>query len=219
MQLTENQIISIKNFLKSKGVKWDDLQMELIDHFANILEKKSLQNPQLDLQKESMLIYQNFGDKGFKNLIKEKQKALNIKNWKQILRYFKIFFSFPKILITVSVFILLYYIYQTASDKILFFNFLNTILLVVSFTSLVTGISIIQYNNKETLLLNSIKNLFLAVNSFGIIFNSINIFSKNINNYSFDLFRIIIFEIFIIFSIATFSVYKKAKKQTSMLNI
>ena len=105
MELTEEQILQIDNYIYVCGIKYYDVRSEIVDHFANILEQKLDENPNLDFKQEIENIHRNFSDDGFQDLLKEKTKSVTKKFYKQSLQHLVTFFKLPKIIITVFVFL------------------------------------------------------------------------------------------------------------------
>ncbi len=68
MKLTKEQIQEIESYLIACGVKWYDVRIELVDHFANTLEEKLEENPALRcLRKQLFLCIENLVMKVLKN--------------------------------------------------------------------------------------------------------------------------------------------------------
>ena len=104
MELSKEQLLQIDNYIFSCGIKFYDVRAEIVDHFANILEEKLAKNPTLDFKKEIINIHRNFSNAGFKKLLKEKQKSVSKKFYKQSLKHLSTFFKLPKIIITIALF-------------------------------------------------------------------------------------------------------------------
>ncbi|MFK7834360.1 MAG: hypothetical protein AB8B52_13885 [Winogradskyella sp.] len=100
MTLTEDQIKQLYIFTQQHYVDWYDVQTELVDHLANGIEAQWQTNPNLSFDAALHLEFKKFGVIGFNDVIEEKTKALN-KHYQLLLwRYFKGYFKWPKIVIT-----------------------------------------------------------------------------------------------------------------------
>ena len=74
MKLSKDQIKYIDDYLKDNGIKYWDIRLELIDHFASKLEKLV----HVDLSKA--LLIKEFGTSAsLENIQKEKRKSINKK--------------------------------------------------------------------------------------------------------------------------------------------
>lgn len=96
--LTKQQIKYLFTFCESNGVKYYDVQVELVDHLVNAVEIKMHDNTQLTFEKALEEVYRCFGDEGFVPLVNEKEKMaekqIKILFWK----LFKSHFGWPKVL-------------------------------------------------------------------------------------------------------------------------
>lgn len=108
MELTKEQLLQLHNYIYVSGIKYYDVRTELVDHFANILEQRLDENPDLNFKREIEVIHKNFSDKGFNKLLKQKTKSVTITFFKQSLYNLLSFFKIPKILITALLFIVLF---------------------------------------------------------------------------------------------------------------
>ncbi|PZP46027.1 MAG: hypothetical protein DI598_12635 [Pseudopedobacter saltans] len=73
--LSQNDIDFLFQFCTKHGVKYYDVQVELVDHLASAIEAEMANKPNLlfedCLQKE----YKSFGKVGFSKLLSERKKA------------------------------------------------------------------------------------------------------------------------------------------------
>jgi hypothetical protein len=76
--LTKEQIDSLYDFCKTKGVKYYDVQVELVDHLANGIEKELAEHPDWSFQKALDVVFRLFWVWNFKPLVREKQKATQV---------------------------------------------------------------------------------------------------------------------------------------------
>ncbi|WP_226789149.1 hypothetical protein [Polaribacter reichenbachii] len=131
MELTKEQLLQIDNYIFSCGIKYYDVRTEIIDHFANILEEKLAKNSDLNFKEEIINIHRNFSNRGFNKLLEEKTKSVNKKFYKNSLKHLISFFNLPKIIITISLFYVLFLIMNLFEDKENFFFYMYTFLLLI----------------------------------------------------------------------------------------
>ena len=112
--MTSNSIEQIRRFLKQNGVKYYDVQMELVDHFMTSIEQS-----ELSFDEALDKVYKDFdGKSGLKKIVKQKKTLLFRKFLKMYIDAFKAYFSLPKVLLTFLVFIGSYFlVYQTEKDE------------------------------------------------------------------------------------------------------
>lgn len=113
MKLTPEQINRLYEFTRQHYVEYYDLQTELVDHLANAIEEQWRENPKLSFEEALQAEFKKFGVLGFKDLIKKRGIALNIKYFKIVGMHFKDYFKWPKIVGTLFAIILLNFITKT----------------------------------------------------------------------------------------------------------
>lgn len=105
--LTTEQIQYLYKFCEKKGVRYYDLQTELVDHLTEAIEAKMTQDPGLSFDEALMGVYKGFGITGFSRVTAEREatltKSYNRVRW----RYFKAFFTYPKVAVSLLLFFLL----------------------------------------------------------------------------------------------------------------
>ena len=123
MQLTEKHIEDLMLFTKKHYVPYYDLQMELVDHLANDIEELINANPRLSYEEAKRIAFKKFGVFGFQETIEAKRKALNKRYFKLFLSTFLNYFTIPKIIVSVSFFVLFYFTLHTFSTylKVIFY--------------------------------------------------------------------------------------------------
>lgn len=112
MKLTENQIKTLYKFTREHYVYHYDVQTELVDHLANDIEEIWEANPLLSFEDARDKSFKKFGIFGFMDVIEAKQKQMNKRYWKILWRYTKEWFTLPKVMITLSIFISIYMLLQ-----------------------------------------------------------------------------------------------------------
>jgi hypothetical protein len=100
-KVNAEQIDTLFEFIEHKGVKFYDLQVELVDHFASAIEAKWEANPDQDFTVTMVEVYRSFNDYGFERLVGQKSRALLKRSWRMAWNYFVSYLSWPKVILTV----------------------------------------------------------------------------------------------------------------------
>ena len=109
MKLTKNQIDELYKFTRKHYVYHYDVQSELVDHLANDIEKIWEQTPNLSFEDAKNNSFKKFGVFGFMDVIEAKQKQMN-KRYKHIMwRFFKEWFTLPKVTTTLVLFLSIFF--------------------------------------------------------------------------------------------------------------
>ena len=214
MELTKEQLLQIDNYVFSCGIKYYDVRTEIVDHFANILEQKLAENPDINFKKEIQNIHRNFSDRGFSNLLKDKTKAVQKKFYKATLKHLITFFKLPRILISAGIFYALFLLMNLFEDKKDFFFGLYSILLLIVFY-VFYQIKQTKKNNKESFLILNKSNVFLQVLNFIFIcFNSITNFrtDESFLNPIYNNIQLVVFVLLLLFYWSGEFVYKKNRQ-------
>jgi hypothetical protein len=191
MKLTENQIDGLYKFTREHYVYFYDVQSELVDHLANDIEQILEENPNLSFEQARDKSFKKFGIFGFMDVIDAKQKAMNKRYWKIILRFAKEWFTVPKIVTTISVFFIFFMLLQIQYSE---YMFLATLLILVTLEMRIVYFVRKQHKKKEAkkekiFLLESMIgdtkngftgftfiNLFNTVNLTGFDFSALNMY-------------------------------------------
>ncbi len=92
MSLNEDHITAIKNFISRKGIKYIDVQMEIIDHVASSIEEKMTAEPNLSFEAALKQTHSSFGIFGFSGMedaiVNGLGKKYRIIFWKQFGSFF-----------------------------------------------------------------------------------------------------------------------------------
>jgi hypothetical protein len=102
MKLTTQQIQKLYTFTRQHYVEWYDLQSELVDHLANAIEQELERNPKCTFDEILNKEFKKFGVFGFMDVVEERQKFLAKKYTRLIWSYYRKFFGFPKMILTVA---------------------------------------------------------------------------------------------------------------------
>jgi hypothetical protein len=179
MEISKEQLLQIDKYIYACGIRFYDVRIEIVDHFANILEQKLTKNPELDFKQEIINIHKNFSDNGFKKLIKKKTNAVQKQFYKHSLKHLVTFFKLPKIILSGALFYVLYLLMHVFENKDYFFLWAHGFTLL-----LVANIAYQNWKNKgkegETfLVLNKADHFIQIVNLVFISFNTITNFRNN----------------------------------------
>ena len=117
MQLSHKHSDKLYAFTKKHGVKYYDLQTELVDHLANDIEEIWKLHPHLTFEQARYRATIKFGIYGFSGFVKERDKALNKKYWRLFRQNFKEYFTLPKIVLTLFLIAITYLIFEISPNK------------------------------------------------------------------------------------------------------
>ena len=109
MKLSKEQITYIENYIKQKDINYYEIYMEILDQMILSVEELLEKNPSTNFE-EAVLIakVEGFGIKGFRGLLREKLKLAQKQARKDNLKRIKEHFTFPKVFLTLSVFVCYY---------------------------------------------------------------------------------------------------------------
>ena len=117
MQLSQEHINKLYAFTKKHGVKYYDLQTELVDHLANDIEEIWKLNPRLTFEQARYKATIKFGIYGFSGFVKERDKVLSKKYWRLFRQNFKEYFTIPKIVLTLFLIAITYMFFEIIPKK------------------------------------------------------------------------------------------------------
>ncbi|MGK0413048.1 MAG: hypothetical protein ACJA1B_001250 [Polaribacter sp.] len=214
MELSKEQLLQIDNYILVCGVKYHDVRVEIVDHFANILEQRLDENPDLNFKKEIENIHRNFSDRGFSKLLEEKTKSVTKMFCKQSLKHLITFFKLPKIIITGGLFFALFQVMNLFEDKKNFFPILTGLGFVLVLLIFIK-ISMNKKLKKGLFLKLDMNSAFLpAFNLMVVCFNSITNFrsSESFLNVNYNSAQLTIFVLLVLFYWSANYVYYQNKK-------
>ena len=201
MKLTENQIDELYKFTREHYVYFYDVQSELVDHLANDIEEIWVDKPKLSFEDARDTSFKKFGIFGFMDVIDAKQKAMNKRYWKIILRFTKEWFTVPKIVITISVFFIFFMLLQIQYSE---YIFLATLLILITLEMRIVYFVRKQHKKKEA----KKEKIFLLESMIGDTkngftgFTFVNLFNT-FNLTGFDLSSLTIYWVLIISVVLT----------------
>jgi len=220
MKLTEKQIDELYKFTREHYVYHYDVQSELVDHLANDIESIWIDKPKLSFEDARNFSFKKFGIFGFMDVIKAKQKQMNKRYWKIILRFAKEWFTVPKIVITFSIFLLFFSVLQIQFSE---YIFLATILVLISLEMIIVYKARKHHKEKEKkedkiflleAMIGTTKNSFTGftlVNLFNIV-NTTRFDFSALHIYWVLLISIILTLLCILFYVSNYVIPQKAEE-------
>lgn len=167
-QLSKAEIQQIFQFMENNGVKFYDVQLELVDHFASEIEQNWDRYPKhWTFGHKIVDVYNRIGRGGFTRIIKTKSAAINKWFRQYCWNYIKSFFSWPKILITALLMGLFYTAIMHASDPIWLGKWIILIGIIIPFFLFTSGIYLKIYLKEKAQIL-SVGILYLMQVLLGI---------------------------------------------------
>lgn len=104
--MEQPKIRAIRRYLSQNGVKYYDVQAELIDHFATAVEKIERENLDIRFKVALLQAHRSFGGReGFRKYIQQAENDVRKKSWKLIGLSLLQFIKWPYLLITLSLFV------------------------------------------------------------------------------------------------------------------
>jgi hypothetical protein len=220
MKLTEKQIDELYKFTREHYVYHYDVQSELVDHLANDIESIWIDKPKLSFEDARNFSFKKFGIFGFMDVIEAKQKQMNKRYWKIILRFAKEWFTVPKIVITFSIFLLFFSVLQIQFSE---YIFLATILVLISLEMIIVYKARKHHKEKEKkedkiflleAMIGTTKNSFTGftlVNLFNIV-NTTRFDFSALHIYWVLLISIILTLLCILFYVSNYVIPQKAEE-------
>lgn len=124
MQITEQNIQNLYKFTRQHYVEHYDVQTELVDHLANDIEQIWEEHPNLTFEKARDKSFKKFGVFGFMDVVEEKQKQVGKRYRKILWSLLKDWFKLPKIITTILLTAVFFFLYQIPSlGKYFFYAF------------------------------------------------------------------------------------------------
>ncbi len=130
-KVTLEQVQALYKFTRQHYVEHYDVQTELVDHLANDIETIWKEYPNLTFEEARNRSFKKFGVFGFMDMYDARKKAMSKKYYKILWQHFKEWFRLPKILATISLFLLLSFgLENTKNDYVLLGVFFVVLILV-----------------------------------------------------------------------------------------
>ena len=158
--LSPEQIDILFSFVKSKYVRYVDVQHEIVDHLASAIEDEMSQDSSCSFDQALSIVYSRFPITGFSSWVANKETEIHRYWTRKVIKFLVQYFRIPKVLLTILVFILTYWIV---------FTFGKTSIYLIAL--LIFGLSIynfIKYRHLVKGIKNESSYLFLsAFSGFG----------------------------------------------------
>ena len=100
-ELTQQQIERLFAFCRKHYVQYYDVQLELVDHIADIIEDLQKANPALSFSDALQMAGTQFSDNEFKAIVRSKKEQLMVRFRKLWWKEFVSYFTIPKVSITI----------------------------------------------------------------------------------------------------------------------
>ena len=214
MKLTEEQITYIENYIKSFDIKYYEVYMEILDHMILSVEAILEENKEITFEDAVLKAkVDGFGKKGFRGMMDEKLKLAQNQARKQNNKMIKEYFTFPKIVMTLSVFVG-YFVFLGFFDDPKKIN-INCIvfiglLAILQFVYFCIFRKINKLNVLKTQVLSNMYFLsFAGVNITQLIYN----LGKETLDFNHILMRLFMTSVFT-FSLISLLVYIEIRKKT-----
>lgn len=123
LKINQSHIQNLYTFTRQHYVEHYDLQTELVDHLANDIESIWQENPKLSFEEARDQSFKKFGVFGFMDVVEQRQKAMNKKYLKYLWVEAKQWFTIPKIIITLTLFLGFYLSFKSAIANYFFWAF------------------------------------------------------------------------------------------------
>ena len=111
--ITNEHIAYLHEFCKKKDVIYVDLRIELVDHLCELIQAEWEKNPRLSFRDAFHKVYKGFGIFGFMDIANQHEKSVQKKYWREIWLFFKKWITPPRVLLTITVSILLFYLLES----------------------------------------------------------------------------------------------------------
>ena len=116
-QLTSTQIQELHNLVQRNAVKYYDIEVEIVDHYATAIEAIWEKEPDLPFYDAQMKVYRKFWD--FKGLEEQKIKQVSSQAYKNLWKAIKAMFGWPKVVELLLIFSLCWLGLTYAKDNLL----------------------------------------------------------------------------------------------------
>ena len=117
MKLTKNHTEELYKFTRKHFVYHYDVQTELVDHLANDIEVIWEEHPKLSFQDAQDKSFKKFGIFGFMDVVEAKQKQMNRRYRKILWRFFKEWFTMPKLAVTLGLVFMIFFFLKLSYSK------------------------------------------------------------------------------------------------------
>ena len=209
-QLTSDQIKELHKLVERNAIKYYDVEVEIVDHYASAIEEIWAKDPSVSFYRAQMMVYKEFWD--FQGLQKDKQLALlqraNQEHWEHL----KGAFTWPKVVELIGITMLSFYGF-TMLFKIISPQSLNYIIILFGIVG-----AIFQFG-EVSIFKKKLGHSFLRLDTILASFSLMLIFGLNIFNHLLNRLDInsttammgisMIFALFFIMAKETYQIFRK----------
>ncbi len=145
-ELSEDKLKRIFSLLDKRGVRYIDVQHEMVDHIASDIERITYKNPELNFEQKLSLALNKFPN-DLTKIVRQKEKSMNRYWQRKTLGFVKIYFQIPILIFTVLLFGAI-----TSGSVLygkLFLGSVLTILLITVIYTLVKSYNDLNYSSKK----------------------------------------------------------------------
>ena len=114
--VTQEETEELFKVCENYGVFFYDVQIEIVDHLASLIEDQWQKNPELEFEQALKNAISNFGKNNFTKMVRTKEKEVNRKYTLLLWKYFLEFYKWPKILLTFVLTLGVFILFQTSSE-------------------------------------------------------------------------------------------------------
>ncbi|MGG5576746.1 hypothetical protein ACPDHL_05300 [Myroides sp. C15-4] len=107
-KVTLQEIEQLHRFVRQHYVEFYDVELELVDHLAHDIEAQWAKDATVSFEQALQIAFKKFGIFGFSDVVEQKINKLNSAYYKESFRLLKEFFTLPKIVVSVALFLVLY---------------------------------------------------------------------------------------------------------------
>ncbi len=104
--LTQHEIKILFSVIQKKGVKYVDVQHEIVDHLASDIELNKNRHPNLNFQGHIDLAFNKFPS-DLRKIVRSKEKSMNRYWQRRTLTFMKSYFQLPTIITTIILYLLI----------------------------------------------------------------------------------------------------------------
>ncbi|MBX9888456.1 MAG: hypothetical protein K2Y30_11040 [Flavobacteriaceae bacterium] len=211
MQLTNQQIEYISDYIESKDIKWYELQVELTDHMVSSMEEFWAKDPDLTFHQVKHYAEDKFGRNSFKAIEKERTQILKKEyrsaQWKMIIDYLKL----PKIFASLLALIISYKLSFYYDKPVKFLAVLYVFVLALYVPAIYSYFKNRKINGKRFLQIEITNPVLLGLGFINLGLNLGNLCKEWIEQY--DVLRLVfclVYVLGILFLITGKKIYEKS---------
>ena len=141
--LTKHEIDRLYEFVEVKEIPYYDVQSEIVDHLASMMEDRWAMGSQLSMERMFLEVYKDFGEQAWRQLWVTRQKAVWKKVGHEAIEFIWKLCSWPGILALILPMLLLY---QMLEHFPMAFSWLNYLVLIFV-GSVLLWIGVLFYRN------------------------------------------------------------------------